>query len=393
MKIREIRSAAIDGHGEWILVEILTDSSAVGWGEAFPAIGGKGRGVCELVKWAEPALAGRDPSNVQALMEELYRTFTNRGAAHSSSVFRAALAGVEIALWDLAAKALGAPLYKLFGGKFRDRVRLYADCHAGATNTRADVHARAEAEGAYEPAAFASRAREKVAQGYKAIKFDLQRLPSSMPDAFGRTLSPEEIRMCVDQISAVRAAVGPGVEIALDVMSAIDVPSAIRLGKALAHLDLLWMEEPVPPENLDALAHVAAHAGVPICTGENLYTLHQFEQLLLRRAARIIEPDFQKTGLLEGKRIADLAASHYVPVAPHCVSTPIGTMASVHLSAAISNFLFLEFHEADIPWWPGLAGGSAHAIVEGAIAVPETPGIGVEPDLDAVREHLVYGDL
>ena len=393
MKIREIRSAAIDGHGEWILVEILTDSGAVGWGEAFPAIAGKGRAVCELVSWAAPALFDRDPCNVQALMEGLYRTFTNRGAAHSSSVFRAALAGVEIALWDLAGKALNAPLYKLLGGKYRDSIRLYADCHAGVTNTRTDVFAGAEAAGAYDPEAFGTRARSMVAQGFQAVKFDLQRLASSMPDAFNRTLSTAEIRTCVEQITAVRSAVGPDIEIALDIMSAIDVPSAIRLGRALAELDLLWMEEPVPPENLDALAQVDAQAGVTICTGENLYTLHQFEQLMLRRAAHIIEPDFQKTGLAEGKRIADLASTHYIPVAPHCVSTPIGTMASVHLCAAFANFLFLEFHESDIPYWSGLGKGTAHHIRNGAIAVPEGPGLGIEPDLDVVREHLVYGEL
>lgn len=393
MKITGIRAAAVDGHGEWILIQVLTSTAHTGLGEAFPVNPGCGAAACELVRWAEPFLLGEDPCNVSRIMERLYRHYTNRGAAHSMSLFRAVLAGVEIALWDLAGKALGAPLYKLFGGKFRDRVRLYADCHAGVTNTRVDIHRSAEEQGAYEPGAYANRARQLMAEGFTALKFDLQRLPSSMLDPFNRTLSNAEIRTAAAQLTAVREAAGPDVEIALDIMSAMDVPSAIRLGRALTHLNLLWMEEPVPPENLDALAQVAAQAGVPICTGENLYTLHQFEQLLLRRAAHIIEPDFQKTGLLEGKRIADLAHTHYVPVAPHCVSTPVGTMASVHLASAIPNFLLLEFHEFDIPWWADLAEGGRSIIRNGGIDVPEAPGLGVELNLAEVRRHTLHGGL
>jgi L-alanine-DL-glutamate epimerase-like enolase superfamily enzyme len=393
MRITDIKAAAVDGHGEWILVQVLADSGAVGLGEAFPAVRGTGRGMCELVRWALPVLQGEDPANIDRLVQRLYRTYTNRGAAHTASTLRATIAGVEIALWDLAGKALNAPVYKLLGGKFRDRIRLYADCHAGVTNTRVEVFEQAEEQGAYTPAAYGRRAREMTAQGFAMVKFDLQRLDSTMPDPFNRTLSPSEIRTAVEQLTAVREAVGPDVEIALDVMSAIDIPSAIRLSRALADLNLLWMEEPVPPENLHSLAQVAAQSPIPICTGENLYTLFQFEELFRLNAAHIVEPDFQKTGLLEGKRIADLAASHYIPVAPHCVATPVGTMASVHLCAALSNFLALEFHESDIPWWPSLAKGGAHRIENGELRVPETPGLGVDLDYDAVREHLVYGDL
>lgn len=393
MKITDIRAAAIDGHGEWILIQVLTDTKHVGLGEAFPVNPGCGRAACELVQWTAPFLRGEDPANISRAVERLYRYFTNRGAAHGMSLFRTILAGVEIALWDLAGKAAGVPVYKLLGGKFRDRIRLYADCHAGVTNTRSDVHKTAEEHGAYEPESFGRRARQLIAEGFTALKFDLQRLPSSMSDAFNRTLSHAEIRRTVAQLAAVRDAAGPDVEIALDIMCAIDVPSAVRLGRAISHLNLLWMEEPVPPENLDALAQVALSCGVPLCVGENLYTLHQFEQLFLRKAAHIIEPDFQKTGLLEGKRICDLAHSYYLPVAPHCVSTPVGTMASVHLCAAIPNFLLLEFHEFDIPWWASLARGGEALIQNGELRVPETPGLGVELDYDAVQRHTLHGSL
>jgi L-alanine-DL-glutamate epimerase-like enolase superfamily enzyme len=156
---------------------------------------------------------------------------------------------------------------------------------------------------------------------------------------------------------------------------------------------LLWLEEPIPPKNIAALANLTASASVPICVGENLYTRFEFRELFEGQAANIIMPDVQKTGgILESKRIADLASTYYIPMAPHCVTSPIGTMASVHLCASISNFLILEYHMIDVPWWADLALSSEPIVQNGYIQVPEKPGLGIELDGREVTRYLRQGE-
>jgi galactonate dehydratase len=236
-----------------------------------------------------------------------------------------------------------------------------------------------------------------VEEGFTAIKFDIDDLrhPAKF-DAFNHTINNAELRSMVERVAAVREAIGPDVDLAIDVHARYDVPSACRIAWELEPFSLLWLEEPVPAENIDALVRVRAQTRTPICAGENLYLRWGFRELLERGAVDVIEPDVPKCGgLAEAKKIANLAEMHYVPFAPHLVSTPVGTMATSHQCAAVPNFLVQEWHalEEREVWDSYVAApdGSGSIVKDGYITLPDTPGIGVEPDIDAVRAHAVPG--
>jgi galactonate dehydratase len=305
-------------------------------------------------------------------------------AGPQGGVFVIALSGIELALWDLAGKASGQPVYRLLGGKFRDKIRVYADCGAGD-------------DPAGSASGCADRAQRMVEEGFTAIKFDVDDLehPAKF-DAFNHTINNAELRSMVERVAAVREAIGPDVDLAIDLHARYDVPSACRIAWELEPFSLLWLEEPVPAENIDALVRVRAQTRTPICVGENLYLRWGFRELLERGAVDVIEPDVPKCGgLAEAKKIANLAEMHYVPFAPHLVSTPVGTMATSHQCAAIPNFLVQEWHalEEREVWDSYVAApdGSGSIISGGYITLPDTPGIGVEPDMDSVRAHAVPG--
>lgn len=256
-----------------------------------------------------------------------------------------------------------------------------------------EIHMRAhggrseEAQELPDPQAYALRAKQVKEMGYTALKFDVDIPNPYMRDEFNRCLDNREIELMVSLVEAVRDAVGNDTDIAIDCHWRFSAESAIRLAEAVAHCKLLWLEDPVPPDSLEALERVTKHSPVPISTGENHYTRQQFHDLIVRCGVHIVSPDFQKTGLLEGKRIADLAETFAVPVAPHNISSPIGTMASAHLCATIPNFLVLEHHGLDVPFWEDLALGWGERIIRnGYIELCEDkPGIGIE-----LNEEVAY---
>jgi galactonate dehydratase len=236
-----------------------------------------------------------------------------------------------------------------------------------------------------------------VAEGFTAIKFDIDNLqhPAKF-DAYNHTVNAAELRSMVERVAAVREAIGPDVDLAIDLHARYDVPSACRIAWALEPFDLMWLEEPIPAENIDALVRVRAQTRTPICAGENLYLRWGFRELLEKGAVDVIEPDVPKCGgLAEAKKIANLAEMHYVPFAPHLVSTPLGTMATAHQCAAIPNFLVQEWHalEEREVWdsYVTAPDGSGSIVKDGYITLPDTPGIGVEPNMDGVRKHAVPG--
>ena len=242
---------------------------------------------------------------------------TTSSRAPQAGVFLIALSGIEIALWDLAAKAAGQPLYRMLGGKFRDRIRLYADCGDGD-----------DASGS--PEGCAARARRMVKEGFTALKFDIDNLrhPAKF-DAANHTVNAAEVRSMVERVAAVRKAIGPDIDLCIDLHARYDVPSACRIAWEMEPFNLLWLEEPIPAENVDALRQVRARSRTPICVGENLYLRWGFRELLEQQAADVIMPDVPKCGgLAESKKIANLAEVYYLPFAPHLVSTPLGTMAT-----------------------------------------------------------------
>jgi L-alanine-DL-glutamate epimerase-like enolase superfamily enzyme len=281
-----------------------------------------------------------------------------------------AISGIEMALWDLTGQIYGAPIWQLLGGRFRDQVRVYNDCHAGDDET---------------PEAYAQTARETEARGFSAIKFDIDPLPTRR-DAYNRGIRNSDIAHYIDVVTAAREALDPDTDLAIDAHWRYAPVDVLKIARAFEDLDLLWLEDPIPPENNEAMRHLTSQTRTPICTGENLYTRYGFRELVENQGADILSPDLAKAGgLLEGRRIADLADLYYIPIAPHNICGPVGTYAAAHVCTAIPNFLALEFHHLDNDIWTGLVEEGAQMIDEGHITVGDRPGLGVTLVEDAVR--------
>jgi L-alanine-DL-glutamate epimerase-like enolase superfamily enzyme len=379
MKITDVKATVLKGFGDWIITKIVTDEGITGYGEIFPAHAGKGPGMVELVKWMKDPLLGENPLEIKRLYRKMHDRYLMRGGSMAGLVTMA-MGGIEIALWDIKGKYLGVPVHTLLGGKFRDSVRVYADCHAGAAmDMEEDPRAYEEDKSIYDPVSYAEKATEVLNKGFTALKFDIDVPTRFVGDPYNRHASNAELAYIVSVVDAVRSAVGPDVDLAIDCHSAYDVISAIKIAVALEPHELMWLEDPIPPENIDGFCKLTESTRTPICTGENFYTKFGFKEILGKQAVDIIEPDLQKAGgLYESLSIADLAELYSIPVAPHCVVSPIGTLASVHLTASIPNFSILEFHMIDIPWWGDLIVGGDRLIQKGFIAVPESPGLGIE---------------
>jgi galactonate dehydratase len=383
VKITDVQACVIGRHEPhsggciWTFVRIYTDEGIVGTGECNSAGIGTGFGLKHAILFMKRWLIGQDPLNVGPIYETMRRFGRYTGTTNAPLIF--ALTGIDNALYDIAGKALGVPVYKLLGGKFRDKIRLYADCHAGESN---------------EPQAYAEKALEVVeGEGYSAVKFDVDHSGVGKLDAYNWTVGAQEMTHVINLIQGVREAIGYEIDLAIDCHGHFDMPSAITLCKAIEDLRLMWLEEPVPAENIDALAQVRASTSTVICTGENQYTRFEFLELLRRKAVDVIMPDLAKAGgILEGKRIADIADAHYVPIAPHNVSSPLGMMAACHCMAAAANFLVLEFHGREIPWWEDLCDGDKPFIQNGWMAVSEKPGLGVELNDKVAKTLLWNGD-
>ena len=365
LKITDVQTASVGA----LHVRIYSDQGLIGQGEAVDAVSGG----APIVAGFRYALLGQDPLNVDAIFERLRVSGIFGGAQAGQYV--AALSGVEIALWDLAGKAVGLPVYQLLGGKMRNRIRMYCD---SATNRRDDP-----------------KAKEYISQiidlGFTAAKIDIDDLNDPMRwDRVNTTASNAEIDNMVDKVAFMRESLPKRVDLAADMHGRFDLGTAKRVARELEPFKLLWLEEPVPPENIDAMRDVRESTHTPICCGENLYLRHGFRELLEKRAVDIIMPDIQKCGgLLEARKIADMAHTYYVPMAPHCQASPIGTMASCHVLAAIPNCLVLEWHwshpaERLVRWRAYVKEGDI--IEKGFVTVTDRPGIGLEMNDEAVRK-------
>ena len=369
LKITDVRTAQVMAHGLQLHVRIYTDQGLYGHGEGTDAVQG-GAGIIRMFR---RFLVGQDPLNVEALWERIRTAGIFAGAQGGQYV--AALSAVEIALWDLAGKALGVPVYQLLGGKVRDRVRLYCD---SANHHPDDPQARA-------------KLKEIEAMGFTAVKIDIDE--ANDPGRWDRvnwTASNAEIDRMVKEVAFVRETLSPRVDLAVDMHGRYDATTAKRVARELERFRLLWLEEPVPPENIDVMRDIRESTVTPICAGENLFLRHGFRELLEKRAVDIVMPDLQKCGgLLEGRKIADMAHVYYTPFAPHCVVSPIGTMASCHVCAAVPNFLVLEWHWISrLELWRNFV-REGDIIEKGFVTLPDRPGIGVEMNEEAARKVQV----
>jgi galactonate dehydratase len=363
----------------WVLLKILTDEGIVGLGEWRA-----GASVAGLKK----RLVGRDPRNINALHHDVLWRMGGTGA------------GVEIALWDILGKALGVPMHALLGGKLRDVVRMYCDCHAGAFWTAedlkrrwAEVRASGELDPVYEPEAYIEQAVRIVAEGFTAIKFDLDVPNPWRLDAYDRSIGRRQHEHIVTAIERVREAIGPYVDLAVDLHGSFNLADALRICVDVEHLDLLWLEDPVRWEwgNVDALAKITMQTETPICTGEIFYGAKMFRELMEKGACDLLEPDIPRSGgAIETRRIAELAEMYHMSIAPHNMTSAITAIAAVHICATIPNFLALEYHSHNIPLWSTML-DLKQPIQDGYIAVPDGSGLGIELDEDEIATHLPGG--
>lgn len=407
MKIREIRTAVVEGNFDWTFVRIYTDNDFYGTGEAFFA-----PGLTSIIKEISEVIIGEDPRNIDPLLYKLQ--YASSGAGSSAGIVINALSGIETALWDLVGKYYNIPVYQFLGGKYRTQIPLYIDCHGGdhlerynavllpqtpswlntenqppIKNKKLPLRFFGSDQKQYTPEAYSLNAREKIHKGYKALKFDIDIPTPYSRDSYNRTLSNMEIKTIKEIISALRKEIGWEIELAIDCHWRYTASDAIRLSKELEEFKLLWLEDPVPPTNIKALKQVAQNSRIPICTGENIYLRHGFKEIIEQQAAHVLSPDIQKVGgIFEGRKIADFADIYYLPIAFHNISSPIGTIAACHVAAAIPNFMYLEFHADSVPFWNELVINNHKSIIDnGYITLPESPGLGVELNEEVAKKY------
>lgn len=375
LKITEVQCAFIR-YGSGLFVRIHTNQDIYGCGEGVDAV----PGTYHFVKMLERRLINQNPLNVHKIFEDLRRGGVFQGA--QAGMYIAVLSAIETALWDITGKALGVPVYQLLGGKFRDKIRVYCDTALYQQNLPT-------------PEDFAKAALDAKKMGFNAIKFDLDQFNDPKKyDRYNWTASPGELQRMVDQITAAREAVGPEIDICCDMHGRYDAITGQQVAKRLEHLNLMWLEEPIPAENAEAYKIIADSTSTPICAGENLYLAYGFRRLLEIGAVDIIMPDLQKAGGLgEGQRIANLSNLYYVPFAPHMVASYLGAMASCHVCASVPNFMVLEwqtyFHTN--PMFKEIVSYDGPMVEEGFITLSEKPGIGVDINEEGMKKYATEG--
>ncbi len=358
MRITNVRTVAVGaGWRNYLFVVVETDEGLSGLGEA--SLGGQTNAVIGAVKDLEPLLIGADPLRIEHIWQQAYRHAFWRGGVTCLS----ALAGVEVALWDIRGKTLGVPIYRLLGGAVRDKIRAYANGPRGET-----------------PDELARSAADLAARGYTAMKM----APfEAMPILAGRRL----IEAGVENVRAVREAIGPDVELMIDGHGRLSPPVAVRAAEAMAGFKIMFFEEPVLPEHPKALIRMAKKSPIPIATGERLHTRWDFPELLASRRIGVVQPDIiQSGGISETRKIAALAEMHFVSIAPHNPWSWVNTVASFHLDVVTPNFLIQEVITEPEPWKDACVVNPPAMDPEGFFGLPEGSGLGIELDLEAAQK-------
>ncbi|MEB2784351.1 mandelate racemase/muconate lactonizing enzyme family protein [Algoriphagus persicinus] len=373
LKITDVKCGFVRGA---VYVKIYTNQDVWGCGEAVDAI----HGSYYLVKRLGEQIKGQNPLNPNRLAEQIRKGAFFGGA--QSGVFVAVLSALETALWDITGKVFGVPVYQLLGGKFRDKIRVYCDT-ALYTSTNPT------------PDDYSAAAKDAVSRGYNAVKFDVDdgRDPNKY-DRYNWTASPAEIDRMYNAIAAVRATVGPSIDICVDMHGRYDAITGMKMAKMYEPLNLMWLEEPVPADNPEVYKHITQETSTPICAGENIYLAYGFTKLLSDGALNIVMPDLQKAGGLgEGQRIANLANLYYVPFSPHMVASFLGAMASCHVCASVPNFQIMEWQiymdKDDL--WKEIVTYDGPKTENSFITVSEKPGIGVEINEEGMKKYAVPG--
>lgn len=355
----------------WTLLRITTDTGHTGVGEATNWPGSPL--VYHATKHLGEHIIGEDPRRIDYIWTKLYRDFNWQGP---TGTMMCAMSGIDMALLDLKAKLLGIPCYELLGGAFRTEILLYANYWF--------------TQGGHNPADYARQAREVIAAGFTGLKFDPFAHTSYL---FGDdlssnlTLTVAQENLAYDIVAAVREAVGDSVQIMIETHAFLSMPTAIRMAKRLAPLNITWYEEPAGPESAATLRYLNEKIDIPICVGERHYSRWGFRPLLEQHAVDYVMPDITRCGgPSEMKRIATLAETSNIQVAPHNPNGPLSTLASAHVCAAIPNFFRQEFMVNDVPWRDQVIDHPIE-IRDGHLILSDRPGLGVDLVPDVMEAH------
>ncbi len=361
MKITHISTTLVDANWRnFTFVQVFTDVGLVGLGEA--TIRSREHAVVGAIEDMSRVLIGQDPFQIQAHWQTLYQAFHKRGGV----ILMAALSGIEIALWDVLGQALGVPIYQLLGGKVREQVRVYNN---GWFERLKGLDALTQA------------AQQAVQAGFSALKWN----PFHGANGW---LSAAQRRKVIEEVEAIRQAVGEEVDLMLEAHGLFTPAAAVQVASDLAPYQPFWLEEPVPPEDETAMAFVRQRSAIPVAAGERLYGKYEFARLVEARAVDIVQPDITYAGgIFETRLIAALAEAHYLGFAPHNSGSPVSTAAALHLAACTPNFLILELPTNDVPWRAELVEPMIENPSEGHLALLERPGLGVKLNEQVARQH------
>ena len=371
-----------EGGRYFVFLKLTTDDGVTGLGEVYTASFGPAALVAMIEDVFERHVAGADPFHIEALWRRVY----GRGYSLRPDIsLMGVLSGIEMAMWDIVGKAVGKPVYELIGGRVHERLRTYTYLYPDAS----EGHAYADAAVYRDPDVAANRAAEFVAQGFTAVKFD----PAGPYSVFDpRQPSLERLELSEAFCRRIREAVGTRADLLFGTHGQFTTSGAIRLARRLEPYEPLWFEEPTPPEMPEEMAKVARATSVPIASGERLTTKYEFARLLETGAASILQLNLGRVGgLLEAKKIAGMAETHYAQIAPHLYCGPVVGAANIHISAASPNFLILE----SIRDWTGFHADILKTPIrweDGHVIPPTAPGLGVELNEDVARAHPYVGD-
>ena len=360
MKVIDIKPFVVDCfRTNWVFVKVYTDEGIDGVGEA--TLEYKEKALLGALEHIKEYLVGKDPRQIEKHWHDIYRDAYWRGGA----VLMSALSAVEMALWDILGKSLGVPVYQLLGGKVHNKVRIYVNGWFA---------------GAKEPEEFAQKAKIAAERGITALKWD----------PFGKNymnISGAELDKALRNVAAVREAVGAGVDLLIEGHGRFNIPTATKIAKELEQFKPMFFEEPVPPDNLDALRIVKDKSPVAISAGERLYTRWDYRLIFDKMAADYIQPDISHAGgVMELKKIAAEAESRYIPFAPHNPSGPVANAATLQLAATCPNFEILEIMYSDVEWREDVTDEKLE-YSDGYMTIPDAAGLGIEINEEECLKH------
>ncbi|MDD4032863.1 MAG: mandelate racemase/muconate lactonizing enzyme family protein [Bacteroidales bacterium] len=368
------------------IIRIETNQGIMGYGEV------RDGGDPIYALQFKARLLGENPCNIEKIFSRFKHSVPHGRQAGG-------LCGIEIALWDIVSKAYGVPIYQMLGGKYRDKIELYADTPQQRTGE-----------------AMGQKMKLRMDHGYKWIKMDfginmLRDVPGALvgthrwnlngfynfKDAYAWTphqltriqITPKGIDKLIEYVAGVRNTVGYDVQLLSDHFGSFDINTAIQLAKAAEPYRLGWMEDFIPWMYTDQWKKITDAVEVPTCTGEDIFGKHGFKDLIEKNAVDVVHPDMMSSGgIMETKKIGDYAEEYGIAMGMHCAGTPFSLLASVHCAAATRGFMALEHHGVDLEYWEDLVTGIKPIEVDGGVMVPDKPGLGVEPNEEVIKQHL-----